>query len=228
MKAIGLIGGIDSGVTAEYYRLLSLGVVHDYQRLAPRCVMSCDHNEVRRLHRDGDEDELAGLLMDAAVRLEVAGAELLLICGMTPHDMAEPVQRAVSIPLLHFADPVAERLRAEGICRVGLLDPASVGPDVYEGPLSSRHRIEVLVPNAAERAAIEWAEHLEFVVQSDPTARRKAHSEIMARMAADGAQAILFERTDAMPLPTPDDCPVPLIDTIALHVNAAMRMAVRP
>lgn len=229
MKTIGLIGGIESCVTAEYYRLISLGIVHEYRRLTPRCVIwSCDWNEVRSLHRARDEDGLAGLLMDAAVRLEVAGAELLLICGVTHHDAADPVQRAVSIPLLHFADPVAERLRGEGIGKVGLLDPASVGPDVYEGPLSSQHGIEVLLPTAAERAAIEWAEHLAFAVQSDATARRRAYQAITARMAADGAQAILFERTDAMPHPGQGGCPVPMIDTIPLHVNAALMMALRP
>lgn len=229
MKTLGLIGGIDSCVTAEYYRLISLGIVHEYQRLTPRCVIwSCDYNEVRALHRARDEDGLAGLFVDAAIRLEVAGADLLLICGMPHHDVADHVQRAVSIPLLHFADPVAERLRGEGIGRVGLLDPASVGPDVYEGRLSSQYGIEVLLPTAAERAAIEWAEHLEFVVQSDPTARRKAYQAIVERMTGEGAQAILFERTDAMPHPGQGACPVPLIDTIALHVEAAMTMALRP
>lgn len=229
MKTLGLISGIDSCVTAEYYRLISLGIVHEYQRLTPRSVIwSCDDNEVRRLHRDADEDGLAGLLMDAAVRLEVAGADLLLICGSTLHGAADHVQRAVSVPLLHFADPVAERLKAEGVGRVGLLDPASVGSEVYEGPLSSRHGVEVLVPNAAERAAMEWAGHLEFAVQSDATARLKAYQLIMARMAGEGAQAILFERTGAMPLPGQGGCPAPLIDTIQLHVEAALMMALRP
>lgn len=229
MKTLGLTGGIDSGVTAEYYRLISLGIVHEYQRLTPRCVIwSCDYNEVRALHRARDEDGLAGLFVDAAVRLEIAGADLLLICGVAHHDLADEVQRGVSIPLLHVADPVAERLKSGSIGKAGLLDASSVGPGSYEGPLSIRRGIEVLVPTAAERAAIEWAEHLEFVVQSDPTARRKAYQAIVERMTGEGAQAILFERTDAMPHPGQGGCPVPLIDTIALHVDAAMTMALRP
>lgn len=171
---------------------------------------------------------MSDLFRDAAIRLEVAGADLLLICGATHHDVAEHVQRAVSIPLLHFAGPVAERLKVEGIDKVGLLDPASAGPDAYEGPLSSRYGIDVLLPTAAERASVERAEYLEFVVQSDPTARRDACLEIMARMANDGAQAILFERTDALPALRQGDCPAPMIDTVSLHVEAAMRMALEP
>lgn len=229
MKTIGLIGGADPDVTAEYYRLLSLGVMHDCRRMTPHCaIWSCDPTEVRRLQQARDENGLVELFMDAAIRLDVAGADLLLICGVTHHDLAEHVQRAVSIPLLHFADPVAERLRTQRVDKVGLLDMAPIGPDVHEGPMSMRYGIEVFLPTAAERAAVERAEYLEFVVQSDPTARRDACQAIMARMTAEGAQAILFERTDAHPALRQGDCPVPMIDTVSLHVEAAMRMALEP
>lgn len=229
MKTIGLIGGIDPDVTAEYYRLLSLGVVHDFQRVIPSCVVwSCDTTRVRRLQQARDEDGLVELVMDAAIRLEIAGADLLLICGATHRDLAEYVQRAVSIPLLHFADPVAERLGTQRIDKVGLLDMFPIEMDVHEGPLSVRYGIEVLLPTAAERAAVERAQYLEFVVQSHPTARRDACQAIMARMTASGAQAILFERTDALPALRQGDCSVPMIDTVSLHVEAAMRMALEP
>ncbi len=230
MKTIGLIGGIDASATIQYYRLPSQGVLRDmYSRVQPRCVIwSCDYNEVRRLHQARDHDALAGLLADAAIRLEVAGADMLMICSTTHHDAAESVQRAVSIPLLHVAEPIAVRLKAEGMERVGLLDPASAGPDVYEGPLSDRHGIAVLAPTTAERESMDWANHLEFAVQSDAGASRTAYRAIMARMVADGAQAILFERTAFMPDLWQSDCLVPLLDTIALHVDAALTMALEP
>lgn len=230
MKTIGLIGGIDADATVAYYQRLNAAVQRARRlRSAARCIVwSFDYAQIERLHGRGDGEALAGLMMDAAIRLEAAGADLLAICSITHNDLAEQVQRAVTIPLLHVADPIAERMKADGVNRVGLLDPVSIGPRVYSGPLSERYGIEVLVPTAAERAALDWASHLEFVVQSDASARRKAYRTIMARMAADGAGAILFERTEFMPDLWQSDCPVPLFDTIALHADAAARMALEP
>lgn len=227
MKTIGLIGGIDADATVAYYQRLNAEVQQvRHLRSAARCIVwSFDYAGIERLHKAGDRDELTRLLTDAAVRLEAAGADLLLICSVTHHDVAEHVQRAVSIPLLHVADSIAEQMKADGTGRAGLLDPVSTGPEVYIGPLSERHGFEVLVPTAAERAALDWASHLEFAVQGDASARRKAYRAIMARMAADGAGAILIERTAFMPDLWQTDCPVPLYDTIALHAAAAAKLA---
>ena len=114
MRMIGLIGGMSWESSAEYYRILNQGV---RDRLGPtasaRCLLwSFDFAEIERLQHAGDWNALTERMIDAARTLEAAGAEVLLICTNTMHRMADSVQRAVTVPLLHIADPTAERIKA--------------------------------------------------------------------------------------------------------------------
>ena len=228
MKMIGLIGGMSWESSAEYYRLLNQGV---REQLGPtasaRCLLwSFDFAEIERLQHAGDWDALAGRMTDAARRLETAGAELLLICTNTMHRLAEAVQQAVSIPLLHIADPTAERIKAAGIRRVGLLGTAfTMEQDFYKGRLRDEHGLDVLVPGAADRATVHRVIYQELVAGKALPASRAAYREIIARLAADGAEAVILGCTEIMLLVKPQDSPLPLFDTTALHARAAVAAA---
>jgi aspartate racemase len=121
-----------------------------------RCLLwSFDFSEIERLQHAGDWTGLTERLIDAARRLEGAGAELLLICTNTMHRMATDVQQAVSVPLLHIADPTAARIKGAGFSRVGLLGTAfTMEQDFYKGRLSALYGLDVLTPDAADRATV--------------------------------------------------------------------------
>ena len=126
MKTIGLIGGMSWESTAEYYRLLNelsrdrLGGLH-----SARCVLySVDFAEIERLQVRGSWAEAGDILAGAARSLERAGADMVLICTNTMHKVADQVEAAVSVPLLHLADATAHAVRAAGVRRVGLLGTA--------------------------------------------------------------------------------------------------------
>ena len=87
-------------------------------------MWSFDFGEIEALQHAGRWDDAAAPMIDAAQRLERGGADFFLICTNTMHRMADQVQAAVRIPLLHIADPTAERIRAQGIRTVGLLGTA--------------------------------------------------------------------------------------------------------
>src|SRR4051812_33901920 len=123
MQVIGLIGGMSWESSAEYYRLINqegrarLGGVR-----SARCLMwSFDFGEIEALQHAGRWDEVERLLIDAGRRLEAGGADFVLLCTNTMHRMAEALAAAIGVPLLHIADPTAERIAAAGLRRVGLL-----------------------------------------------------------------------------------------------------------
>jgi aspartate racemase len=206
MKMIGLIGGMSWESSAEYYRILNQGV---RARLGPtasaRCLLwSFDFAEIERLQHDGDWPALTDRLIDAARRLEGAGAELLLICTNTMHRMAEAVQAAVSVPLLHIADPTADRIRAAGFQRVGLLGTAfTMEQDFYKGRLASMHGLDVLVPDEADRATVHRIIYEELVAGIVTPASRAASREVIARLVARGAEAVILGCTEIMLLVRP-------------------------
>ncbi|MEL6062612.1 MULTISPECIES: aspartate/glutamate racemase family protein [unclassified Methylobacterium] len=230
-KIIGLIGGLSWESSAEYYRLINervrarLGPLH-----SARCLMwSFDFAEIEALQHAGRWDDATGLMIEAADRLQRGGAEIVLICSNTMHRMADDIQSAIAVPLLHIADPTAERIRTAGLRSVGLLGTAfTMAQDFYRGRLADRYGLDVLIPDEADRACVHRVIYDELVQGRIESASRDAYRAIMARLVERGAQAIILGCTEIMLLVGPEDSPVPLYDTTAIHAEAAVDLALAP
>lgn len=225
---IGLIGGMSWESSAEYYRILNAGV---RDRLGPtasaRCLLwSFNFAEIEALQHKADWPELTARMIDAAQRLEASGADVLLICTNTMHRMAPEVQAAVRVPLLHIADPTAERIKAAGFTKVGLLGTAfTMEQAFYRGRLVDRHGLTVIVPDEQDRATVHRIIYEELVAGTVLPASRDAYRAIIARLVANGAEAVILGCTEIMLLVRPEDSLVPIFDTTALHAAAAIEMA---
>jgi aspartate racemase len=227
-QVIGLIGGMSWKSSAEYYRLINedvrarLGGLH-----SARCLMwSFDFADIETLQRTDRWDEAAVLMVDAAKRLERGGANFLVIATNTMHIAAPQVQAATSLQLLHIADPTAEAIKAAGLQRVGLLGTAfTMEQDFYKGRLRHEHGLEVLVPDAPDRATVHRIIYEELVQGHIRDASRQAYRKVIERLVTRGAEAIILGCTEIMLLVTPEDSPVPLYDTTHLHAEAAVARA---
>ena len=225
MKLLGLIGGMSWESSAQYYRLINEGVraARGATASARLLLWSFDFAEIEALQRAGDWPALTGLMIDAAERLSGAGAEHLLICTNTMHLMAGEVEAATGIPLLHIADPAGAAIRAAGLGKVALLGTAfTMEHGFYRDRLAQRHGLEVLVPDAADRATVHRVIYDELVAGQVNEASRQAYREVIARLVERGAEAIVLGCTEIMLLIGADDSPVPLFDTTALHAAAAV------
>jgi aspartate racemase len=228
MRTIGLIGGMSWESSAEYYRILNQGV---RDRLGPtasaRCLLwSFNFAEIEELQHKGDWAGLTDRLVDAACRLEAAGADVLLICTNTMHRMAAEVEAAVKIPLLHIADPTAKRIRAAGLRKIGLLGTAfTMEHDFYKGRLTDRHGLTVIVPDPEDRATVHRIIYEELVAGKVLPQSRQVYREVIGRLAEAGAEAVILGCTEIMLLVRPEDSPIPIFDTTALHAAAAIEMA---
>jgi aspartate racemase len=228
MRVIGLIGGMSWESSAEYYRILNQGVRDSLgpTASAPCLLWSFNFAEIEALQHHGDWEGLTARMVDAAQRLQAAGADVLLICTNTMHRMAADVQAAVSVPLLHIADPTAERIKAAGFNRVGLLGTAfTMEHDFYKGRLAEKHGLSVIVPGEEDRAAVHRIIYEELVAGKVMPASRRVYREIIARMAERGAQAVILGCTEIMLLVRPEDSPVPIFDTTVIHATAAVELA---
>ncbi|MDR7219693.1 aspartate/glutamate racemase family protein [Aminobacter aminovorans] len=227
-KVIGLIGGLSWESSAEYYRIINervralQGGLHSARLL----MWSFDFAEIEALQAAGRWQEATLEMIDAARRLERGGADFVVICSNTMHRMADEVQAAIGIPLLHIADPTAERIRAAGLSRVGLLGTAfTMEQDFYKGRLAERHGLEVLVPEAEDRAVVHHVIYDELVQGRVEASSRQAYREVIARLVARGAEAVILGCTEIMLLVGPEDSAVPLFDTTGIHADAAVELA---
>lgn len=228
MKTIGLIGGMSWESSAQYYRIINqdtqrrLGGVHSARSL----MLSVDFGEIERLQHAGDWIALEGTMVAAARALEQGGADGIVICTNTMHRMADAVAAAVSIPLLHIADPTGAALTAAGVTRVALLGTAfTMEQAFYRDRLSDRFGLDVLIPDAADRAEVHRVIYDELVKGIISPASRDLYRAIIARLVDQGAQAVILGCTEIMLLVTAQDSAVPLYDTTTLHAQAAVAWA---
>ena len=228
MRTIGLLGGMSWESSAEYYRLVNeqvkarLGGLH-----SARCVLfSVDFAEIERLQQQGDWDTAGELLAQAAYQLELAGAELLVVCTNTMHRVAAAIQQRIAISLVHIADPTAEAIRQVKIRTVGLLGTRfTMEQDFYRGRLVDRYGLNVLVPDAPDRETVHRIIYEELCLGQIVPASRIAYQAVIGRLVAAGAEAIILGCTEIGLLIGDQDSPVPLFDTTRLHAAAAVDMA---
>ncbi|MDQ1156854.1 aspartate racemase [Sphingomonas sp. SORGH_AS 950] len=228
MRTIGLIGGMSWESSAEYYRIINQGV---RDRLGPTASASCllwsfNFAEIEALQHKGDWDGLTARMTEAARTLEAGGAELLLICTNTMHRTAPAIEAAVTTPLVHIADPTAERIKAAGLRTVGLLGTAfTMEQDFYKGRLAERHGLDVVIPEAADRAEVHRIIYEELVAGRILDTSRDRYRAVIRRLVEAGAEAVILGCTEIMLLIGAQDSPVPVFDTTALHAHAAVERA---
>ncbi len=224
MNLLGIIGGMSWTSTAEYYRLLNegaasrLGGLHSARLL----LHSVDFAQVEAMQREDRWDEAGDLLAEAARGLERAGAGALLLATNTMHRVAPAIEQAVNIPLLHIADCTARAIRAAGLTRVGLLATRfTMEQDFYKERLAA-HGIETLVPDEAGRAEIHRIIYDELCRNVVRPESHHVYREVMAGLVDRGAQGLILGCTEITLLVGAGDTGVPVFDTTALHVQAAL------
>ena len=228
-RMIGLIDGMSWESSAEYYRLINQGVRGKLGGMhSARCLMwSFDFAEIEALQHAGHWDLAGDRLVEAAQALAAAGAEALLICTNTMHKLANRVEAAVSIPLLHIADCTARPIQQAGLRRVGLLGTAfTMEQDFYRGRLVDRFGLDVLIPEADDRADVHRIIYDELVQGRIEPQSRAIYRAVIERLIARGAEAIILGCTEISLLVDQSDSAVPLFDTTALHAAAAVEWAV--
>jgi len=216
MKTIGLLGGMSWESTIPYYRQINqhikqqLGGLHS----AKIILYSVDFADIEALQRSGDWDRAGELLAEAAVKLQSAGADCLVLCTNTMHKVAAVIETAVTIPLLHIADATAEAIQLAGLNKVALLGTRfTMEQDFYKKRLTESYGLEVLVPDEESRALVHQVIYQELCLGLVKPNSRLQYQQIMADLVVQGAEAIILGCTEIALLVSAEDCAVPLFDT---------------
>jgi aspartate racemase len=228
MKTIGLIGGMSWESSCEYYRIINetikdrLGGLHS----AKITMVSVDFAEIEVLQREGRWDETARILIAAAQSVERGGGDFVVICTNTMHKVAEDVQEQVQIPLLHIADATAERIKSQGLNKVGLLGTKfTMEESFYKDRLIERHGLEIVIPTEPEREVVHRVIYDELCLGEIKGASKERYIQIMEHLVEEGAEGIILGCTEIGLLVGQEDSPVPLFDTTQIHAEAAVEYA---
>lgn len=227
MKTIGLLGGMSWESTQTYYRLINEGVKSRLGGLhsAKLVLYSVDFAEIEALQHQGDWPATARILSGAALSLENAGADFLMIGTNTMHKVAPEIEEAINIPLLHIADATANVLTQDNIQRVGLLGTRFTMEQAFYRERLEAAGIEVVTPDAPQRAEVHRVIYEELCQGEIQAASREAYLAVINSLAEQGVQAVILGCTEIGLLIKQTDTPVPLYDTTAIHAAQAVNQA---
>ena len=228
MRMLGLLGGMSWESTAVYYRHINelvrerLGGLHS----APLLLWSVDFAQVAERQHAGDWDGTGAILAEAAQRLEAGGAQGLVLCTNTMHRVAEAIEAAVRIPLLHIADATAAAAHQAGVRRPALLATRfTLEQAFYRARLATRHGITTLVPDETERALVHRVIYEELYRGIVRPESKAAYLAILERLYRQGADGVILGCTEIAMLIGQADLKLPVLDSTRLHAEAAVDWA---
>jgi aspartate racemase len=230
MKTIGILGGMSWQSTHHYYQIMN---EYLYEKLGgltsiEAILYSLDLQKVMNHIQDSDWGGVAKILVDAAKKIEKAGAQFLIIPCNTVHIVASPVQSSIHIPLLHIVDPTAAAVKQAKIKTVGILGTKyTMELDFYRERLEDKHNIKVIIPNEADREIVNHIIHHELFFGIIKKESKREYMRIIRKMCKEGAQGVILGCTEISLLVDPKKSRIPLFDTTELHAKAAIDFSIR-
>ena len=223
MRKLGLIGGMSWVSTRTYYEHINRIVQQrtDPRSSAPLLIESLDFSSLVRLSSDEDWARAAGILTDSAQRLEAAGATALIIGANSMHHEYDKIAEAVSVPILHIAECVGERMAAKRPCKAALLGTRNVMVESFYRQKLIARDIELLPPKMGDVEALDKIIYGELIQGKATRQAERALKTVITNLAQDGAQAIVLGCTELEMVVPVDANVLPIYDCTRIHAEAA-------
>ena len=224
MKPIGLIGGLTYVSTLEYYRYLNelanekLGGSESAEII----MYSVNFGEIKKLTEAGDWKNISTIICKAAQVIEADGAACILIGANTMHKIADEVQSAVKIPVIHIAEAVAKEILKNGMKKVGLLGTRYTMQLGFYADHLAKYGIETIIPEQADIDFINYTIYNEFSRNIFLPGTKAAYLKIISKLKENGAEGIILGCTEIPILLKQSDCDILLFDTAKIHSGAGV------
>jgi aspartate racemase len=212
----------------EYYRIINqitrqkLGGLHS----AKSVMVSVDFAVIEELQSQDRWDEAARELIASSLQIQAAGADFLLIATNTMHKVFPQVQEALDIPVVHIADATAQKIRAAGLEKVGLLGTIyTMQQDFYKGRLINQYGLQVLVPDLNDQQQVNRIIFDELVVGRIEDGSREIYRAVIQGLIGLGAQGIILGCTEIPLIVNPEEFNLPIFDTTYIHAEMAVEIA---
>ena len=224
MKTLGLIGGMSWVSTMDYYKYINEGINAELGGLNfSTCIIySFNYAEIKQLGDAGDWDGVYKRLYAAALHLKQSGAEGIVLCANTMHYLADRLEQALGLPLIHIATATGQAVLRQGLGTVGLLGTkATMELDFYKDKLAALG-ISTIIPEPEDRDFLHYTIFEELGRNVILEESRNRYLSIIDKLRAQGAQGIILGCTEIPLLIRPQDLQIPGFDTTKIHAAAAV------
>ena len=225
LRTVGVLGGMSSASTVEYYRGIDAGVndVRGGHSAGDIVIRSVNFADVERFIRRDEWDRAEEYLADAAADLAAAGAEFVVMATNTMHRVAPGIEAALPVPFDHIVDVTADAITAAGLDTVGLLGTDAVMSGTFYRERLADHGIDIVVPEPPDCEAVDEIIFDELTHGEIREESRETYLRVIDDLVAAGADGVVLGCTEIELLVEQADRPdVPMFDTTALHVERAV------
>lgn len=228
-RTVGIIGGMSWESTQTYYQLINQGIKRELGGLHSANILlhSLDFAHIEALQSQNDWEAMADVLVESGLRLKAAGAQGILIATNTMHKVANEVQTATGLPLIHIADATEAAIKAAGISKVALLGTNfTMTQDFYKQRLVDAG-LTVMVPEESERNEVHRIIYDELCQGQFIEGSRQRYVAIIEQLAEKGAEGVILGCTEIGLLIKQSDSPIPVFDTTQIHAEAAVKFLIK-
>lgn len=230
MKTLGLIGGMSWQSSAVYYELINkkvqnqLGGFHSCKSI----MLTVDFAEIEKLQHAEDWQSIDKIMADAAKQLEVAGAEIIILCTNTMHLSTPAIRANISVPFLHIAEATGQEISRSKLKKVALLGTRfTMEKDFYSKYISDNFNIEVIIPSEKDRIEIHRIIYEELVHGIIKKESKVFYKQLINKLENQGAEGVILGCTEIPLLISASDVNVPVFDTTGIHAEKAVEMALQ-
>lgn len=224
MRKIGLIGGMSWVSTETYYRLINKGVQKRAGSLCsgPMVIESLNFCELAQIQTSEGWDHATDKLIEAARSLETAGATAILICANSMHKVYDRVQGAVTVPIIHIADCVGQKMQADGIKRAAIIGTRNVMLESFYRQRLVRHGIGLLAPNLERVEEIDRIIYDELMEGRVVRESERTMKTFLTNIAKEDVQAVVLGCTELEMIIDTKANVLPIYDGTEIHAQAAV------
>ncbi|HJN05587.1 MAG TPA: aspartate/glutamate racemase family protein [Bacteroidales bacterium] len=225
MKTIGLIGGMSWESSSVYYKLINkkvketLGGFHSCKSI----MVTVDFAEIEKLQHQNEWLALDKMMAESAKQLELAGADIVILCTNTMHLCSSAIMENISIPFLHIAEATGMEIKNKNLKKVGLLGTKfTMEKNFYKDYLFNRFGVEVIIPTDEERKTVHNIIYQELVKGNIKSDSREIYKQIIKNLEQRGAEGVILGCTEIPSLISESDVDIPVFDTTTIHAEKAV------
>ena len=223
MRKLGLIGGMSWYSTRTYYEHINrlVQAKAGQQASAPMLIESLDFSDMVRLSTREDWERATDIVRSSAQRLEAAGATAIIIGTNSMHRVYDEVAAGVSVPIIHIAECVGQRMAQKRVRKAALLGTRNVMLESFYRQKLIAHDIELLPPEMAFVETLDRVIYGELIFGKVTRQTERELKTIITNLEQDGAEAIVLGCTELeMVVPVAANV-LPIYDCTRIHAEAA-------
>lgn len=227
MKTIGLVGGLSWHSTLDYYRIINQEVNNRLgnDEAAKIILYSVNYGQIKKLTQEGNWEQIVGVISNAAKKIEDAGGDCILIGANTMHKIADEVQSAINIPLIHIAEATAKEIKKKDISTVALLGTKYTMQLKFYRDKLAEYEIKTIIPGEEDVQMVNDSIYNELGKGLIFPKTKQNYLDLIDKLIAQGAEGIILGCTEIPLLIKQQDCTVPVFDTTLIHAIAAVDFA---